>query len=74
MLISRSQKVFAVSTDAAARHGAANAHAIVSGVQGGVVKTLATVSDGHRNALKGPEDTRGQNRMVSTIRTSPVVE
>jgi hypothetical protein len=66
-----------MSTDAAGsgvRRDATNTHTIVSGVQTEVVNTLAAASDSHRSASKSPEDMRGQNRMVGTIRTLPVAE
>ena len=77
MLTSRSQKALTVNTNttaSAVRHNAAETHTIVSGVQNDVVNTRAIVSDSHRNVLESPEDTRSQNRMVSTIRTLPVFE
>jgi len=55
-------------------HDVTNTHTVVSGVQNGVVNTLTVVFDSRRNALKSPEDTRGQNQVVSAIRTLPVVE
>ena len=61
-------------TGSAVRHDVTNTHTIASGIQSEVVNTLAVVSDSRRKALKGPEDTRGQNRMVSTVRTLPVAE
>ena len=42
---------------------------IVSGVEKNVANTGIIVSDGHRNALRRPEDARGQNQMVSAICT-----
>ena len=77
MLISRSQKAFTLNTDAAVsavRHDVTNTHTITSGVQNDVVNTRAIVSASHRNALKKPEDTRGQDLMVSTLHTLPVAE
>ena len=56
------------------RRDLAVTHTIVSGVQNDVVNTRAVISDGHRNALRKPEDTRSQNRIVSIIRTLPAVE
>ena len=43
-----------------------------SGVQNDVSNTAVVVSDGYRNTLKSPDNTRGKNRMVSTVRTLPV--
>ena len=77
LLTSRSQKALTANTNtttSAVRHDVAETHTIVSGVQNDIVNTRAIVSDSHRDALKSPEDTRGQNRMVSTIRTLPVFE
>ena len=62
------------STVSAVRHDATNTHTIISGIQNDVVNTPVIVSDSRRGASKRPEDTRGQNGMVSTIRTLPVVE
>jgi hypothetical protein len=58
----------------AVRHDVKNTHNIGSGVRDAVVGTLAIVSGGHLNALKSPEEMRGQNHTVSTIRTLPVTE
>ena len=77
MLTSRSQKTLAINTSttiSAIRHDVIYTHTIVSGVQNDVANTAVIVSDSHRNALKRPEDTRGQNRMVSAIRTLLVEE
>jgi len=74
---SRSQKALPINPDpgtSIVSHDVTDTHTVVSGVQNDVVKNLAIVSDSGRNALKSPEDTRGQNRLVSTIRTLPVVE
>jgi len=66
-----------IKTDAAissVSHDVTNNHTTAPGTQNDVVNTLAIVSDSHRNALKSPEDACGQSRVVSTIRTLPVVE
>ena len=73
----RSQEALPVNTDpgaSAVSHDVTNTHIVVSGVQNDVVKNLAVVSDSGRNALKSPEDTRGQNRLVSTVRVLLVIE
>ena len=72
-----SQKALAVNTDTAissVHRDVTNTHTIVSGTQNDVTNTRPIVSDSHRNALKSREDTRGQNQMVSTIRTLPAAE
>ena len=77
MLTSRSKKALVIDTDptvSAVRHDATNTHAVVSGIHNDVVNTTATVSDNRSSAPKRPEDTRDQNRMVSTMRALPVVE
>jgi hypothetical protein len=77
LLTFRSKKALVISADAdgsGVRHEVTNTHTIDSGVQSDVVDTLAIVSDSHRNALKSPEDTRGQNQMASIIRTLPTAE
>ena len=61
------------ATVSAVRHDVADTPTIVPCVKNDV-NTGATVSDSHRNALKRPEDTRGQNQMVSAIRTLLVEE
>ena len=61
-------------TVSAVRHDTTKTHTVVPGIQNDVVNTPAIVSDSRRSASKRPEDTGGQNRMVSTIRTLPVVE
>jgi hypothetical protein len=71
------QKALATTKDAAVfavRHDVTNTRTIVSCAQNDVVDTPAIVSDNHRNTLKSPEDTRGQNWIVSIIRASPVAE
>ena len=71
------QKALAINTDAvvsAVRHDVTNSHTIVSGSQDDVVNTIAIFSGSHRSVLEISEDTHGQNWMVSTIRTLPVVE
>ena len=62
------------ATVSAVRHGVADIHTIVSGVQNDVVNIRAVVSDSHRNALRRSGDNRSENRMVSTIRTLLVAE
>ena len=77
LLTSRSHKAIPINTDAAAptvHHDVTNTQTITSGIQNGVVNTPVTISDSHRNAVKRPDDTRGQNRMVSTVRILSVVE
>ena len=76
-LTSHSKKALVTDTDptiSAVRHDATNTHTIVSAIQNGIVNTPTIVSDSRRSAPKSPDDTRGQNRMVSTIRTLPVAE
>ena len=60
-------------TASTVRHDVADTSTIVPGVRNDV-NTRPIVSDSHRNALRRSEDTRGQNRMVSVIRTLPVDE
>jgi len=77
LLTSCLQKTLAIDTDPAvlaASHDVTNTYTIVSGVQNNVVNIPALFSDNHRSALKSAEDMRGQSRVVSTIRTVPVVE
>ena len=69
-LNSPSQKALATKTVQvvpAVTHDVTKAHTVVSGVQNDVVNTSAIVSDNCRSGSKRPEDTRGQDRMVSTI-------
>jgi hypothetical protein len=71
------QKALAIATNvavSAVRHDVMNTHIISPGVQNNTVNTPAIISDSHRNVLKSPEDTRGQNGTVSTIRTLSVAE
>lgn len=71
------QNELATSPDAAiptVRHDVANTHTLASGVQSDVADTPVIVSDIHRNTSKSPENTRGKNRMVSTVRALPVSE
>ena len=61
-------------TTSTIRHDATNTHTIVSNVRNDAANTRATISDAHRNTLKNPEETHGQDRAVSTIRTLLVTE
>jgi len=77
LLTSCFQKTLAINTDPAVpavSHDATNTHTVVSGAQKNVANTPAVAFDSYRNALKSFEDTCGQNRAVSTIRTLSVVE
>ena len=77
LLTSCSKKALAIDTDAAVSavsHDITNTHITVPGTQNDVVNTLAIVPDGHHNALKSPEDARGQSQLVSIIRALLVVE
>jgi len=77
LLTSYFQKALPIKTDpvaSAVSHDTTNTHTIVSGVQNDVVNTPTIVSDSRHNVLGGPEDTRGQNRLVSAVRTLLVVE
>ena len=70
LLNSPPQKALATKTVPvvpAVTHDVTKAHTVVSGVQNDVVNTPAIVSDSHRSASKRPEDTRGRDRMVSTV-------
>ena len=57
------------ATTSTAHHDALNTHTTASDVQNEVSNTRTTVSDIHRDALKSPKDTRGQEQTVSTIPT-----
>ena len=77
MLTSRSKKALIIDSDptvSTVRHDTMNTHTIFTGIQNDVVNTSVVVSHSRRSALKGLEGTRGQNWMVSTIRTLRVVE
>ena len=76
LLTSPSQKALAIKTDPAVpvvSHGVTNTHTIISGVQNSVVNALAIVSDNCRSGSKRPDDTRGQDLMVSTVHMLSVV-
>ena len=61
-------------TTSTIRHDATNTHTIVPGARNEAANTRTTVSDAHRNTLKNPEDTRGQDRMVGSARTLLVIK
>ena len=77
MLTSRSQKELATNsniTGSTIRRDVTNAHTIVSNVRNDVVKTGTIVSDTHSDTFRSPEDTHGQDRMVSITCTLLAVE
>ena len=77
LLTSHSQKALTTTTDPAVlavRHDVTNTDTVVSGAQNDSVNTPTMVCDGHRSTPKIPKDTRGQNRMVSTLLILSLVE
>jgi len=75
LLTSCLQNELATSSDAAipaVHHDDANTHTLASSVQNDIADTPVIVSDSHRNTSERPENTRGKNRMVSTVRILPL--
>jgi hypothetical protein len=55
-------------------HDVTNTHTVIYDARNDVAKTHTSVSDIRHNALKSPQDTHGQDRMVNITRTPPVTE
>ena len=75
MLTSKLQRELATNayvTASTVHHDTLNTYTTASNVQNDVADTRTTVSDIHRNGLKSPKYTRGQEQTVSTTPTSPV--
>ena len=70
MLTFRSKKEPAIVTAPATRRDITDTHTAVSNSQNSVAGARTMVS----HTLKGPKDTRGQDRMVSIINILPVTE
>ena len=56
------------------RRDVTSTYIAISGARNDAANVRTTVSDAHRNTLKNPEDTRGQDRMVGSARTLLVIK